>query len=213
MWIAAALMLATVLVADVKAECIPCGDSGQSTTGDSNYDPGPATTPGSILVEYNYATGEFVVSVNEVNSWSFVSSGLFAGLDNQKTDLPTPPAFPRQLILLSDNPNVVGEATFANFLTYENVRVGPIFRKHLGRDDFIAALESGDFGIEIVSFTHGSYELAADDIDFASGDYCGASGRICFAIPEPSTLILLGVGAGGLVGYGWRRRQRQKGGA
>ncbi len=37
----------------------------------------------------------------------------------------------------------------------------------------------------------------------------GADGRLtAFAVPEPSTLVLLGIGAVGLLGWAWRRRKR-----
>jgi len=44
--------------------------------------------------------------------------------------------------------------------------------------------------------------------DSSTGDYIFSDDSPC--IPEPSTLLLFGVGALGFIGYGWRRWKQNR---
>ena len=54
----------------------------------------------------------------------------------------------------------------------------------------------------------GDGELALDGYFWVAGDPVNIS--ISSSVPEPSTLVLLGVGAFSVAGYAWRRRRRMK---
>jgi len=187
------LVVALVTAGHVKAECIPCGD------GQPNYDPGPAD-PNSIKVEYNYITGEFVVSSNGVNGWSITSVGAFKG------DLPDNELITGPSLFSTENENTVGGATWPGTLDYNNMKLGvihtdpPLFATYEEAQAGITALmESNQLGISFFFIPASGRDLTPADI--------GPGGPIV-VVPEPSTLALLAVGAFGLATYGRRRRKR-----
>jgi len=167
------------------ADCVSCGDGNLG----GNFDPGPAD-PNSMKVEYCPWTGEFKVSANNLNSWNFISLGLFrpdiadpvTGL-KAVSDLPSIPGS-----FVSCAVNTVGEASFGDRLNGTNLYIGELFADNARPDlaEFTAMLESGDFKIEFANFDGLAGALTADDVGFP-----GSGKNIVICIPEPSTLALL----------------------
>ncbi len=81
-------------------------------------DPGPATE-GTAVAEYNPATGEFTVSVEDVMSWTLRSDGKFTAAADA---LPSGDA----ANLVSGNLNTVGEGGFGETMSYSNVLLGAL---------------------------------------------------------------------------------------
>ncbi len=174
----------------------------------SNFtgDPGPAD-PSSMKVEYDETTGEFKVSANNLNSWNFISLGLF------RTDIADPvtgvkaisdlPSIPGAFV--SENINTVGEASFGARLMGTDLFIGEILADNArpNFDEFTALIESGDLKIEFANFDGLAGALTAADIGLP-----GQGKNITFVpIPEPSTIVMLIGGLAGLL-LVWRRRRR-----
>ncbi len=130
--------------------------------------------------EYNWATGEFVVSVNEVMSWALISKGKFDG--------PDIPAVKELLPLAADwhlssvNPNTIHEGTFGAAFSYNDVYLGRVVQPGLDVSEFV--LESAhQFGSPL---RYGDIKV----------------------VPEPSSLAALATGAVGLAAFAWKRRRR-----
>ncbi len=169
-------------------------------------DPGPAD-PSSMKVEYDETTGEFKVSANNLNSWNFISLGLF------RTDIADPvtgvkaisdlPSIPGAFV--SENINTVGEASFGARLMGTDLFIGEILADNARPNlaEFTAMIDSGDLKIEFANFDGLAGALTAADIGLP-----GAGKNITFVpIPEPSTIVMLIGGLAGLL-LVWRRRRR-----
>ncbi len=140
---------------------------------------GPAE-PHTVKGEYNWATGELMISVNQVMNWTYVSQGLFTGPDvsGVKQILP----LGGDWNLVSASRNTIGEGGYAGAFTYTDVYLGRVVEPGTDVDDFY--LESIDrFGGQIYKA-----EISA--------------------IPEPSALAALTAGAVGLATFAWKRRRR-----
>ena len=87
---------------------------------DVMLDIGPAD-PGTAKAQYNPATGEFIVSVNEVISWVIISDGLMNGPDG-----PAPPLPLGEQTAVVDSPNSIGEGGFFIPMTYTDVNLGRV---------------------------------------------------------------------------------------
>ena len=166
-------------------------------------DPGPAD-PGSVKVEYNFVTGEFIVSAKEVMSWNLITQGGFrpdvADYIRNESDMPTAPFG----TFVSSNVNTVGEASFGLPLDTPDVFVGNILADPViantyddARTDFAQLLDSGTL---VIDYTLG---LGIPKGTITSADIGGD----LTLVPEPSTIVMLLAGLAGLL-LVWRRRRR-----
>ncbi len=166
-------------------------------------DPGPAD-PGGMKVEYNFVTGEFIVSAKEVMSWNLITQGGFrpdvADYVRNESDMPTAPFG----TFVSSNVNTVGEASFGLPLDTPDVFVGNILADPViantyddARADFAQLLDSGTL---VIDYTLG---LGIPKGTITSADIGGD----LTLIPEPSTVVMLLAGLAGLL-LVWRRRRR-----
>ena len=142
-------------------------------------DGGP-TEPGTARAEYNRLTNEWKVSVENVMSWTLISEGQFIGSEaNGAYDSLFVGGPPN---LVSANANTIGEGSFATPMTYADVRLGQLIEPDTAIHRITLQYVSSFGGEKMEGTIH--------------------------VVPQPSTLILLCVGAAGLAGYGWRRRRR-----
>jgi len=188
------VVVVLAVIADVKAECIPCESGHQHAVSPAQV--GPAD-PGSMNV--TYCQGEFWVSVNGLNNWLIAGNGMMrpdvGNSDAVPNDIPTGP-FPA--ILATENVNAVGEGSLGLPITYTDVYVGniladpPMGTMTQVHDAFDALITSGQLRFESFAFGQDATFLSADDI------------WIC---PEPSTSLLCVMAALRLGVYGWRRRK------
>jgi len=124
-------------------------------------DPG-APREASAAAEYDPATGEFSVSVENVMFWTLQSDGEFTGSDlgGLQGRLPS-----EEGTLISANPNTVGDGTFSGLLSYRDVELGQLAAP---------GTDPGRFTLEYVT-AFGGEKLR---------------GTIT-VVPEPSTLAML----------------------
>ncbi len=179
------LLFVLTSTAQAKAECLTCESEHSHAANVASAALGTA--------EATYCLGDLWVSANDVNTWNFISDGLFrddlADYVQNHTELPTS-QFP--VALFSANRNVLGEATFGEGFVYEDVYVGNLQNilanppgTHRELQDLLL---SDAIRFEYASFTHG-----------------GGAGEITIC-PEPSVGLLCVIAAVGCGAWRWRRR-------
>ncbi len=138
-------------------------------------DPGPARQ-GTAAAEYDPATGEFTVSVDNVMSWTLRSDGRFTGADMDRVldILPLGDDFN----LPSANLNTVGEGGFGAGMTYADIDLG--------------------------SLTEPGTDASRFTIEYVTGYGQPRMRGTITVIPEPGTVVMLLSGLLGLL-LAWRR--------
>jgi len=141
-------------------------------------DPG-AAVEAVATAEYDPATGEFSVSVENVMFWTLTSDGRFtgSGLTGLEAALPSPDGR-----LLSANANTIGDGSFTGLLSYRDVDLGQLAAP---------GTDPGRFTLEYVT-AFGAQRT---------------QGTIT-VVPEPGTLAALAAGLLCLVPLIRRRRNR-----
>ena len=148
---------------------------------DVMLDIGPAD-PGTAKAQYNPATGEFIVSVNEVMRWVITSDNLMEGPDS-----PSPPLPLGIGTLVTNGPPSVGEGGFLFPMTYTDANLGRV------------ALAIPEVTAENV---HEYFRVESMRI-WGEPPIEGQIG----VVPEPSALVML---LSGLAGLGLLLRRRSK---
>jgi len=139
-------------------------------------DPG-ASGEATAAAEYNPATGEFSVSLENVMFWTLQSDGRFTGADLAGLE---DVLASEQGALISANPNTVGNGTLGGLLSYHDVELGRLTAP---------GTDPGRFTLEYVT-------------GFGSEKMRGT----ITVVPEPGTLVMLTLGLLALALVGRRRR-------
>ncbi len=141
---------------------------------------GPAE-PRQTKCAYNWATGEVMVSVNQVMVWNLIShEGKFTGPDVARVKEVLPKGGDWNLV--SNWANTIGEGGFGAAFTYEDVYLGRVLEPGADMREF--------FYMESIDRFGGTRYFAEIQ-----------------AIPEPSVLVALPIAMAGLAALGWKRRK------
>ncbi|HUT12094.1 MAG TPA: phytase [Thermoguttaceae bacterium] len=143
-------------------------------------DPG-ASSEAAATAEYDPATGEFTVSVENVMFWTLKSDGHFTGSGMTGLEASLPSGDGR---LISANANTVGDGSFTGLLSYHDVELGQLVAP---------GTDPGRFTLEYIT-GFGSQRI---------------QGTIA-VVPEPGTLAALAAGLLCLIPIlrRWRNRNR-----
>ncbi len=104
-----------------------------ANTAQANLGPAPS---GTVIAEYDWLTGEIVVSVADVNNW-FIQSASF-GLTGD-----TPVGIPAGGGLLTDNDDVIGETSFPSTFSYTDLNLGNVAAPVLPFGDLTISSNAG----------------------------------------------------------------------
>jgi hypothetical protein len=177
----------------------------------------PYSRPGALLGSYIADISKVMISPTEMIGWDDHAIWQYEVMlpdlhgDHLIPGLSEPVAFLEQegviywISIAAENGHGIEETTWLPFDTGEPVEEQHFWGWHTSPDSFNDVAVMGDLQMPGGEWLYGNW----NPVDVAHGDNNMAF-ELLTVVPEPSSILMAGIGMVALIGYGWRLRRRGK---